>query len=212
MTRRPFPIIATLVVALAVAAMIGLGVWQLQRRTEKEALLRQYGANLTLPETAYPANPADQSYLFRALSAHCLRVVSWQVRGGPMPGGGAGWRHIATCATGVEGPGLVVDIGMSADPKALPTWNGGPVRGTATLEPDSESALGRWLSHGPPPRLMIVSRERLAGLQPSPRPNPADVPNNHLAYAVQWFLFAGVAVIIYALALRKRGAEKPPAA
>jgi surfeit locus 1 family protein len=30
------------------------------------------------------------------------------------------------------------------------------------------------------------------------------VPNNHLAYAVQWFLFAGVAAVIYALALRRR--------
>jgi surfeit locus 1 family protein len=31
------------------------------------------------------------------------------------------------------------------------------------------------------------------------------VPNNHLAYAVQWFLFAAVASVIYVLALRWRG-------
>jgi surfeit locus 1 family protein len=36
------------------------------------------------------------------------------------------------------------------------------------------------------------------------RPDPNDIPNNHLAYAVQWFLFAGVALVIYALAVRKR--------
>jgi surfeit locus 1 family protein len=51
---------------------------------------------------------------------------------------------------------------------------------------------------------MIVSDTGLAGLKPSPRPDPAEVPNNHLAYAVQWFLFAAVAVIIYPLALRYR--------
>jgi len=31
-----------------------------------------------------------------------------------------------------------------------------------------------------------------------------DIPNNHLAYAVQWFLFAGIAGVIYALALKRR--------
>ena len=30
------------------------------------------------------------------------------------------------------------------------------------------------------------------------------MPNNHLAYAVQWFLFALTALVIYAIALRKR--------
>ncbi|HEX7820371.1 MAG TPA: SURF1 family protein [Sphingobium sp.] len=208
------PIIPTIVVALALAAMIALGVWQLDRRTEKEALLRQYNANLSLPETAYPANPTDGSYLFRTVRAHCLRPVSWQTKGGRMPNGNPGWRQIATCTTGIEGPGLVVDIGVSADPKALPSWTGGDVRGTAVWEPDATSALQRWLGHRPPQRLMIVSDRGEAGLAPSARPDPAEVPNNHLAYAVQWFLFAGVAAIIYPLALRRRNRTKdaPPAA
>ena len=30
------------------------------------------------------------------------------------------------------------------------------------------------------------------------------IPNNHLAYAVQWFLFAGVAGVIYVIALRRQ--------
>src|SRR5205823_12604763 len=41
MTRR-LPITATLIVALAVAVMIGLGVWQLQRAKWKETLLARY--------------------------------------------------------------------------------------------------------------------------------------------------------------------------
>ena len=32
------------------------------------------------------------------------------------------------------------------------------------------------------------------------------VPNNHLAYGVQWFLFAAVAAIIYAVAVLRRRA------
>jgi surfeit locus 1 family protein len=35
-------------------------------------------------------------------------------------------------------------------------------------------------------------------------PSPDNIPNNHLSYAVQWFLFAGIAGVIYALALRQR--------
>ena len=50
----------------------------------------------------------------------------------------------------------------------------------------------------------IVANPPLAGLQPNATPDPRDIPNNHFSYAVQWFLFAGVALVIYALALRKR--------
>jgi cytochrome oxidase assembly protein ShyY1 len=204
------PIIPTIIVALAVAAMIGLGIWQLDRLKEKEGQLHQYHANLSLPETAYPANPADGSYLFRTVRGHCLRVVSWQTKGGHLPNGKPGWRQIATCATGAEGPGIVVDIGQSTDPKAMPAWNGGDVTGVAIWEPDATSALQRWLGHKTALRLMIVSARGEAGLAPSPRPDPADVPNNHLAYAVQWFLFAGVAVIIYGLAVWRRSKDARP--
>lgn len=206
------PIIPTVVVALAVAAMIALGFWQLQRLKEKEAALRQYQANLSRPATGFPANPADDHYLFRVVSAHCLRVISWRATGGRMPDGSPGWRQIASCSTGAEGPGLLVDAGVAADPNFKPKWSGGTVRGTATWEPESNSALMRWLGKAPPPRLMIVADGVVApGLAPSPRPDPSGVPNNHLSYAVQWFLFAGVAVVIYLLALRRRAkdAAKP---
>ena len=59
----------------------------------------------------------------------------------------------------------------------------------------------------PPLRLMIVSDAPAPGLAVSPLPNPSSVPNNHFSYAVQWFLFAGIAVIIYVLALRRRWRE-----
>lgn len=204
MTRR-LPLVPTLLVGLAVAAMIALGIWQLQRRGEKEAAMVQYRLNPTLPLAAYPrGNPTDATYLFRRVSAYCLHVVSWRALGGQLPGGGSGWRQIAQCSTGAEGPGLAVDMGVSADIKTRPAWTGGKVTGVAVWEPDGQNALLRWLRHVPPPRLMIVSDAPAPGLAPAARPDPSDVPNNHLAYAVQWFLFAGVAVVIYMLALRRR--------
>ena len=46
--RRP-PILPTLIVAAAVATMIGLGVWQLQRAAWKERLLAEYVAAAAQP-------------------------------------------------------------------------------------------------------------------------------------------------------------------
>ena len=40
-------------------------------------------------------------------------------------------------------------------------------------------------------------------------PSIESIPNNHLAYAVQWFLFAAVAAIIYVIALRRRDKRLP---
>jgi cytochrome oxidase assembly protein ShyY1 len=199
---------ATIVVALAVATMISLGFWQLARLKQKETALATYRANLTRPVTAYPAmNPADERYLFRTLSADCLRVTGWHVTGGRLPGDQPGWRHIATCTTGAEGPGLLVDMGVGSDPNAKPGWTGGPVTGRATWEPDNHSFLMRLIGKAPPLRLMIISDKGAPGFSPSPPPDIDAVPNNHLSYAVQWFIFAGVALVIYGLALRKRWGE-----
>jgi cytochrome oxidase assembly protein ShyY1 len=51
---KRFPIFSTLIVGAAVATMIALGLWQLDRRAEKAALLALYRANLTQPAMAFP--------------------------------------------------------------------------------------------------------------------------------------------------------------
>ncbi|HKX90235.1 MAG TPA: SURF1 family cytochrome oxidase biogenesis protein, partial [Sphingopyxis sp.] len=45
---RRWPLIPTLFVAAAVAVMIGLGVWQLQRKADKEALIALYQRNMAM--------------------------------------------------------------------------------------------------------------------------------------------------------------------
>ncbi|BAK65518.1 hypothetical protein SLG_08430 [Sphingobium sp. SYK-6] len=202
---RPVPLVPTIIVALAIALMIALGFWQLDRAHEKEAAIGIWHRNMALPATAYPvANPVDESLLFRRLSANCLRVVDWRVIGGRSREGRPGWRHVAYCATGAEGPGLVVDVGVSLAPDARVAWTGGPVQGIATHEPDSTPWLDRLARRSPPLRLMIVAETPAPGLVASAPPDPASVPNNHRSYMVQWWLFALVAAVIYGLALRKR--------
>ena len=185
--------------------MIGLGVWQLGRAAEKDALVDSYRINMSLPATAYPGhNPADHSYLYRRVSANCLRVVEWREMAGRSADGQSGWRHIATCATGAEGPGLLVDVGVTPDPQARIAFSGGMVRGRATLEPDQHSALGRLLSNASPLRLMIVAETPAPGLAASEQPDPSLVPSNHRSYAGQWFLFALAASVIFILAVLQR--------
>jgi surfeit locus 1 family protein len=52
--------------------------------------------------------------------------------------------------------------------------------------------------------MRLVAASAGPGLMASAPPSPAIIPNNHFSYAIQWFLFAGIAVTIYLLALRQR--------
>jgi cytochrome oxidase assembly protein ShyY1 len=198
--------VATILVAAAVAAMIGLGVWQLQRRHEKEALLALYAANIArLPVAVSALLPLDDKSLFRAVRAECGQVTGWTTAAGHAADGRTGWSHIAACRTGVEGPGLHVDMGVSNSPDAPKGWTGGAVHGRIVWLPDGKPLIARLFATRAPRTPLIVSEVAAPGLKPTASPDPESVPNNHLAYAVQWFLFAGVALVIYGVALRRRG-------
>ncbi|WP_448659045.1 SURF1 family protein [Sphingomonas sp. CJ99] len=200
------PVIPTIIVAAAIATMIGLGVWQLDRMNEKRALLARYAANIDQPVMAFPRH-ADPQALFRRASLFCLEVVRWDVRGA----GKGGYRHIAQCRTGAEGALVPVDMGTARDPNVKAQWRGGDVTGTITEAPSEQSVLADWLGgQGRARALMLISDAPAPGLAASPRPDPANVPNNHLAYAGQWFFFAAVAAIIYVLTLRKRATKLAP--
>lgn len=188
---KGLPIIGTVLMLAAVATMVGLGVWQLQRADWKNSLLASYEAARDKPAISYPAVPVedDPSY-FRRSSVNCLEVLDWRAVSGRNANGQAGWAHIAHCRTsGGEGPGAHIVAGWSKSPED-PEWGGGPVDGI--VAPDSQYMV------------RLVASEPVAGLQKSQEPSTDDVPNNHMAYAVQWFLFAGIALVIYFLALRGR--------
>lgn len=206
---RAVPIVPTIIVLLAAALMVRLGVWQLHRLHEKEALLARYAANATKPPLPFAALfPVSDDALYRRTSAYCLDVVNWQAAAGRAADGAAGWRHIAACRTGAEGPGIAVDMGVSAAADA-PVWKGGPISGRLTRAPSDQPLITRLFGRAAPlSSPMIVSDRAAPGLKPSAQPNPADIPNNHLSYAVQWFLFAVTALVIYAVALRQRWKKK----
>lgn len=206
---RRVPLLPTLLVGLAVAAMLALGVWQLDRLAQKQRALAMFAANAMQPTITIESGAADSSLLFRHARSACQSVTGWARQGGRGVRGPQGWRQIATCRTHADAT-LLVDMGVTRDPMFRPHWPGGVVSGTLTRAPDHRPLIAS-LFDGTPQPLMLVSDRAAPGLEPSTPPDLASVPNNHLAYAVQWFLFAGVAMIIYVLALRlrARGAPQP---
>lgn len=189
---RKLPVIPTLVVAAAIAVMMGLGVWQLQRAGEKQKLLQNYANAERLPPIAFPTLPItdEQLPLFRHATGVCLRPVGRRTVPGEGSSGEPGYVHIVDCATGAEGPGMSVAVGWSKDPQARIDWAGGPVSGI--IAPDNVT------------RLRLVAATAPPGLETVAPPSLGSIPNNHRSYAVQWFLFAGMAALIYGLALRMR--------
>lgn len=186
--RRKLPILPTLFVMVAVATMIGLGVWQLERLHQKEAMLVRYqAAQASAAEVAWPIAGGDamQAALYHRSKLDCSSVSGMTTVSGRNATGEAGLAHVAQCRL-PNGDVVPVALGWSRNP-ASPGWSGGRVSG--------------WIAPGP----KLVADPAQAGLDGNARPDPNDIPNNHLAYAVQWFFFALVALVIYGLALRKRG-------
>ena len=186
---RRLPILPTLIVLAAVAVMIRLGFWQVERMHEKEALIARAQAALALgSEAPWPRRASDlDGVLYRRSKLECDRVVGMSAMAGQNAKGQAGWVQVADCAVRGGGTAKVV-LGWSLQPPTV-KWQGGRVSGIIA----------------PGPRLVAAPAQ--AGLAENALPDPANLPNNHWSYAVQWFLFAGVAVIIYVLAVRKRLAD-----
>ncbi|QLC22310.1 SURF1 family protein [Parasphingopyxis sp. CP4] len=188
-----FPILPTIFVAAAVATMIGLGVWQLQRMGEKEALVDTYLAAADQPTVAWPDTP-DTELLYRRATGFCVEPMSWRALAGSNRDGETGWQHIAACRTGGgEGPGMQAVMGWSRSPTSPDDWMGGEVTGIIAL--DAEYGL------------RLVSEDPAPGLEAVARPSAENIPNNHLLYAIQWFFFAAAALVIFVLAVRRRRAE-----
>lgn len=183
------PIIPTVIVAIAVAVMVALGVWQIQRMHWKNDLLQSYAAARGRPPIAFPERfDPDHPPLFRRASATCSAVLDWRSASGRNARSMPGWVHIARCRTPAGGEMQAV-MGWSERPDS-PAWRGGKLSGV--IAPDSR--------HG----IRLVADRPAPGLSAAQPPSLDEIPNNHFAYAVQWFLFAAIAAVIYVLAAMRR--------
>ena len=163
--------LATLAFALALAALVSLGVWQLHRKAWKEALLARIAALQTAPPEPLGVvlNRTDPTATLQRHASRAVDFVRVQVRCSGLGDGavhlyglraaGPGWRQIAACAlpAGLPYRSLLVDLGFEALPPVSP-----PARQPVDL-PAQTSVVGVLRSPDPPTWAM-----RLAGPATSP--------------------------------------------
>ncbi|MBX7501798.1 SURF1 family protein [Qipengyuania sp. YG27] len=185
------PLIPTVFVAGAVATMIALGIWQLGRKDEKEALLARYAQAEMMTEDAPLMGKSLErpQFYFRHTTLTCTGSGVTEPRAGANKEGRVGWAHWARCTEDVDHTPVLVNIGWSQNPATVPYELD---RVAGIIAPDG------------PDGARVVADEPAPGLEASARPDPRSIPNNHLAYAGQWFFFALTALVIYIRALRRR--------
>jgi surfeit locus 1 family protein len=206
---RRIPVLATLVVALAVAAMVALGLWQIRRAHWKDALLASYRASRTAGDLyGVPAGADPDAIAFRHVHVLCRVTTKPTLLGGVEASGRTGFRNIVGCGL-IDGRVIMADLGWKAiDARPVLPAIGQRIEGRGLLIPDEVLArrvVGETAGAMP---LLLVLDGGVPGLSPSVPPSIETIPNNHISYAVQWFLFAGVALIIYGLALYRRSSAK----
>ncbi|WP_271078370.1 SURF1 family cytochrome oxidase biogenesis protein [Aurantiacibacter sp. MUD61] len=195
MSVRKVPIIPTIIVVAAACVMVALGIWQLGRADEKEALIAEFES----ASERGPVRIGDQdldNYLYRTVEFACPEPTSWSAIAGRNRAGRTGYSQQFTCRERTDWgqpdvaitPAIYAVVGWSPGPNE-PDWSGGNITGVLTQLGDD---------------YRITLAEPVQGLEASAAPDPSDMPNNHLAYAGQWFFFALTALLIYGLALRRR--------
>ncbi|MBA4757501.1 SURF1 family protein [Sphingosinicella sp.] len=185
------PLMPTLMVAVMVPVMIGLGFWQLHRAEWKADLLVRLEAQAKLPVLETARLSDDLEFRRVRLMVDCP-ASSARGRSGKNAAGQVGFSMLLLCNAGPQP--VLVDAGWSDRPdgwtKLAAPW---PPKGAFTVT----GTLVR--TGGAGPRYTLVSDAAPAPLVPSAPPSPEDIPNNHMAYAVQWFAFAATLGIIFAV-------------
>lgn len=200
------PIGATLLTLVMVPVLIALGMWQLDRREWKHALIAQLSQAEHLPPVAprefFDALAGTKSVQFRRATVDCRpgRVSPYDLKGGTSADGEGGYLVLVACRDPARryasGPDLVVVAGWTLRPDAIKTIELDTSFDGTIIEHPYGTAAGR-------PQFMLIPKTAVAPLVPSRTPVPDDLPDSHLSYALQWFAFAVTLVVIYAIYVRR---------
>jgi len=217
----PRRILATALLAvLGAAILIALGVWQLQRHAWKQGVLAEIEARIAADPVALPAAPDPQAHAYLPvrvegrIGGEEILVQASRKLVGP------GFRVIAPLET-ADGRRVLLDRGFLPNAARDAGRPGGPVTVTGNLHwpdetdiftPDPDREAGLWFARDVPglaraldaePVLVIARRSEppAPGITPLPI-GTEGIPDNHLGYAVQWFLMAAVWVAMAGAFLR----------
>jgi surfeit locus 1 family protein len=226
MTFRPrfWPTVTT---ALMLVALLGLGTWQVQRYGWKSELIDKLQARSTAAAIELSAAPAAleeiefQRVLVTGtfLHEHEFFLLGRSLRGSP-------GLHVLTPLRRADGKGwALIDRGwIPFERRAPETRAAGQVEGEVAVEgivrlakgpgtftPENDpkgnnwyfvepDAMARAAGLGSLPGYYVLSGGKGSpGGYPVPRQWRLDVRNNHVEYAITWYLMAVVLIVIYVL-------------
>lgn len=213
--------------AVGAAILISLGVWQLQRLSWKQDVLAEIEARIAAEPVALPDTIDVERDRYLPVTAQgqftgdATRVLV------SVQGTGPGYRLISAFETG--GREVLVDRGFiveAAWPHVTPE---GPLNVTGNLHwpdevdgftPDPDIAGSMWFAreietmarHLDTEPVLLVSRvsdEDPVAVTPLPV-TTTGIPNNHLQYAITWFLLAAVwsVMTLYFMISQRRRTKK----
>ena len=211
------------------AALLGLGTWQVERLHWKEDLIAERQARGAAPAAALPARFDDPGALaftrvrVRGAFAHEREMYLAARSHAGRPG-----LHVVTPMTLEDGRGLLIDRGWVPDGRKDPaTRPDGQVSGVVEVEgllrtggwtgpswlvPENLPGENLWFWVDPPAMAAAAGLPRPVVevyLDAGPAENPGglpkggqtrvQLPNDHLTYAITWFALAVALAVIYAI-------------
>jgi surfeit locus 1 family protein len=221
---RPWPTVTALV---AVAVLIGLGVWQLQRLTEKLALIAAIDARIAEPPIALPTTIADPAALeFASVRLRGRFVHDKELYLGARTHGGAIGFHVIAPLVLDDGRAVLVDRGWVPSTRRAPESRAaGQIAGEVTVDgqiraggwkgsdlfrPANQPAQNLWLWMDLPAMAAhagLTAAETSVYVVAGPAENPGGVPigavlrpevrNDHFGYAMTWFVLAAAMLVVY---------------
>jgi surfeit locus 1 family protein len=225
---------STIAAIICFAILLGLGTWQMVRLDWKTDLIAERTARLEAPPIALPTDDAALSAAMWAPVSVTGRFLHDQeiLLAARSQRGNVGV-HVLTPMVREEGPTVLINRGWVPDARRDPATRAaaqveGPVTvvglvtpgaGRNAFTPDNDPATNFWLSVDYPAMAAVVGR----ALQPvvidaDATPNEGgfplggqtrlDIPNDHLQYAITWYLLALTLVAVYIGWNRKRMRER----
>lgn len=216
----------TLLVVAALAVLVGLGTWQVQRLQWKLALIERVEAGLAADPVPLPAEAAAFAALDQrpVIASGTLRLDRAFAKGSQQKGGIPGARLVAPLER-ADGVAVLVDLGWIPEPVGA-FLDGAPVPENdalvATLYldhpstkppfvPANEPEAGRWFWYdtealrawtGLADLAAATLVRRPAGTERDPPiadPPAMTLKNDHLGYALTWYGLALGLFVIYLL-------------
>jgi surfeit locus 1 family protein len=220
---------ATLCTLLALAVLLGLGTWQVQRLSWKEAMIAERQARSAAAPMALPGEIADP----QALEFRPIRVTGRFLHDRELYLANRTYKrvvglHVVTPMVLNDGRSLLVDRGWAPMDRRDPATRaagqtGGSVtlegllrsggwKGSALFRPDNEPGKNVWLWFDLPAMAAAAGLEAPVTalyLEAGPAENPGGLPrggrtpinlrNDHLQYAITWYALAAVLLVIYVI-------------